>query len=161
MSEIIMLCGKVCAGKSFYAENLRKERNVVVLSVDELMLSLFSERLGDEHNSVAERCKAFLLRKAEQIAASGIDVLLDFGFWFRAERDSVRARFETLGADVKMVYIRASDERVLENAKIRNADKAKGNDNLSYEADEALLCKCNELFETPSDDECDEIIDVG
>lgn len=161
MSEIVFLCGKVCCGKSFYSRKVSLERRIVVLSVDELMLSLFPERLGDKHNLVAGRCKEFLLAEAEKIANAGADVLLDFGFWFRAERDSVRTRFEKVGHKVRLVYIKASAERIFENAEKRNADKASGLEKLCYEADNALLSKCDELFEEPAADECDEVIDVG
>lgn len=160
MSTIIMLCGKVCAGKSFYSRKLCEKQKIVTLSVDELMLSLFPERLGDEHNSVADRCKAFLLSQAEDIAAAGADVLLDFGFWFKEERVKTRARFEALGHSVKLVFIDASDERIRANAQRRNLKKSSGEELYCYETDEALLKKCSELFEYPSADECDEIIQL-
>ncbi len=161
MSEIILLCGKVCCGKSFYANRLSRERNIVVLSVDELMLSLFPEHLGDRHCEVVRQSKEFLSLQAEKIAAAGVDVLLEYGLWGKAERDTLRARFEALGHKVRLVYIKASDEKILENAKKRNAEKAGGGEKFSYEADEALLGKCNKMFCEPSEDECDEIIDVG
>lgn len=161
MSEVIMLCGKVCSGKSFYANNLKKEGNIVVLSVDELMLSMFPEQLGDEHNTVAAKAKEFLLRQAENITAAGTNILLDFGFWFKSERDSVRTRFEALGHRVKLVYIDASKEIIMRNALKRNSEKELGNGVLCYEADETLLNKCDELFEVPDAYECDEVISVG
>ncbi len=161
MSQVILLCGKVCAGKSFYAEKLKKERNIVVLSVDELMLSLFPEHLGDRHCETVRKSKEFLSLQAEKIAAAGCDVLLEYGLWGKAERDELRERFESLGHEVQLVYIKASDEKILENAKKRNADRASGNEKFSYEADEALLGKCSKMFCEPSEDECDEIIDVG
>ncbi len=161
MSEIILLCGKVCAGKSFYAEKLKKERNIIVISVDELMLSLFPVHLGDKHCETVRKSKEFLSVYAERIAGAGVDVLLEYGLWGKAERDELRARFEALGHRVKLVYIKASDEKILENARNRNAEKASGGEKFSYEADEALLGKCNKMFCEPSADECDEIIDVG
>ncbi len=161
MSEIILLCGKVCCGKSFYANKLQNERNIVILSVDELMLSLFPEHLGNRHCEVVRQSKEFLTLQAEKIAAAGCDVLLEYGLWGKAERDELRAKFESLGHKVRLVYIKASDKRILENAKKRNADKASGMEKFSYEADEALLSKCSAMFCEPSEDECDEIIDIG
>ena len=34
MAEVFMTCGKICSGKSTYAQKLRNERNAVVLRVD-------------------------------------------------------------------------------------------------------------------------------
>ncbi|HOV25823.1 MAG TPA: AAA family ATPase [Pseudobacteroides sp.] len=48
MAKIIIMCGKICSGKSTYSQKLKKEINAVVLSCDELMLSLFDEQLGDK-----------------------------------------------------------------------------------------------------------------
>lgn len=45
MPKVIMLCGKICSGKSFYAEQLKNRINGIVLSCDDLMLTLFDEQL--------------------------------------------------------------------------------------------------------------------
>ena len=41
MGKAILICGKICSGKSTYAARLKKETNAVLLSVDEIMLDLF------------------------------------------------------------------------------------------------------------------------
>ena len=41
MAEVIMTCGRICSGKSTYAQKLRTERNAVILSVDEITLRFF------------------------------------------------------------------------------------------------------------------------
>ena len=40
MAKVILLCGKICCGKSSYAGRIRKENCAAVLSVDEIMLLL-------------------------------------------------------------------------------------------------------------------------
>lgn len=40
MAQVIMTCGKICSGKSTYAQKLSKKYNAVILSVDEITLSL-------------------------------------------------------------------------------------------------------------------------
>ena len=37
MSKVILICGKICSGKSTYAEWLRVQNNAVLLSIDEIM----------------------------------------------------------------------------------------------------------------------------
>ena len=41
MAKVIMMCGRICCGKSTYARRLRTEINAAVLSIDEIMLAVF------------------------------------------------------------------------------------------------------------------------
>ena len=43
MAKVIMTCGRICCGKTTYAQKLREERNAVILSIDEITLTLFPE----------------------------------------------------------------------------------------------------------------------
>ncbi len=104
---VYLLCGKTGSGKSTFARAWQAERGAALLSVDELMLALFPEYLGEAHRAVWERCRAYLLEKAVEIALAGADVLLDFGFWRAAERAETRARFAGAGVPVKLILFRA------------------------------------------------------
>lgn len=48
MSSVILICGKLCCGKTTYAERMRGRRKAVLLSVDEITLSLFGQHCGDK-----------------------------------------------------------------------------------------------------------------
>ena len=39
MSKVILTCGKICCGKTTYAQKLCKENNAILLSVDEITLA--------------------------------------------------------------------------------------------------------------------------
>lgn len=43
MNNVIAVCGKLCSEKSTHAEAIRLENQAVILSVDEIMLSLCGE----------------------------------------------------------------------------------------------------------------------
>ena len=43
MAKVILICGKICSGKSTYAQQLRRENRAVVLSIDEVMLAFFGQ----------------------------------------------------------------------------------------------------------------------
>jgi alpha-mannosidase len=51
--QAILLCGKLCAGKTTYARRLAPELGAVILSVDEIMLSLF--KCPTDPNPVADQ----------------------------------------------------------------------------------------------------------
>ena len=44
MSKVIMTCGMICCGKSTYAKKLQAEQNAVILSVDDITLTLFPDK---------------------------------------------------------------------------------------------------------------------
>ena len=58
MAKVIMTCGKICCGKSTYAETVCREKQAVLLSVDELMLTLFGQDAGDAHDTLTARMPA-------------------------------------------------------------------------------------------------------
>lgn len=161
MSEVILLCGKICCGKSWYAEKLKKERPIVVLASDELMLSLFDVYLGDKHCETVNKANEYLYFEAEKIANAGMDVALECGFWKKAGRQAVRERFEKLGHKVTLVYIEADGETIKKNAAKRNAALEKGEIRFCYPADENLLNKCEAGFEVPDEEECDVILNTN
>ena len=61
MAKVIMTCGKICSGKTTYAEKMRRELSAVILSVDEIMLAVFGSDAGDKHDEYVKRIKNYLL----------------------------------------------------------------------------------------------------
>ena len=90
MAKVIMTCGKICSGKSTYAQKLSKEYNAVILSVDEITLALFGQDVGDKHDDYVARAEKYLFEKSVEIVNVGINVILDWGFWTREERNQAR-----------------------------------------------------------------------
>ena len=104
-----MMCGRICSGKSTLAAKLRREHRAVVLSVDEITLALFGRDPGDMLDAYVERCEHYLYQKSLEILESGIDVILDWGFWTRRERDEARAFYSSRGIKYSFYYISISD----------------------------------------------------
>ena len=74
------MCGKICSGKTTFAEQLRKDINGVILSCDEIMLSLFDENLGERHPIVERNCKDYLYTiaiRAWNICTLSIQLVLE------------------------------------------------------------------------------------
>lgn len=40
MAKVIAICGKICSGKTYYANNLKIKENAVILSTDEATFDL-------------------------------------------------------------------------------------------------------------------------
>jgi len=154
MNQAILLCGKVCCGKSTYAERIRKQEKAVVLSCDELMLTLFDPLLGDKHDLISQRTQQYLYKKSLDIIEAGANVLLDWGFWQKQHRDAARAFYEERGIPCEFHYIDISDENWQKNVAERNKAIEEGKSD-AYFIDEGLTAKLERLFEAPSREEMD------
>lgn len=105
MAKIIALCGKICSGKSTYAEKIRKNNNAVVLNPDIVLLTLFDGNLGDNHDEIFEKVRIYLYQMAENIINAGTNVILDFGLWTRKERYDIRLFFKKRNIDIEIHYV--------------------------------------------------------
>lgn len=154
MNKVILLCGKICSGKSTYAKKLIHKEKAVLLSCDELMLALFDPLLGDKHDVISERTQQYLYQKSLDIIAAGANVLLDWGYWQKSRRDAARAFYAEKGIATEFHYIDISDENWQKNVAERNAAVLNGKSD-AYFIDQGLAEKFERLFEAPSREEMD------
>ena len=111
MSKVIMTCGMICCGKSTYAKKLQAEQNAVILSVDDITLTLFPDGSGDMHDTYVLRAEQYLLNLSIQILFSGVDVILDWGLWTRAIRNRIRQFYASYeGIKTELHYLRINSE---------------------------------------------------
>ena len=149
MATVILLCGKLCCGKSTYTKVLLEHRRAMLLSCDELMLSLLPEQLGELHDEVARKAQAYLFARAAELLALGIDVILDWGFWQKESRRTAEDFFRSRGFTSEWIYLNVTDEEWRRRIEKRNAEAPPG----AYRVDEGLMQKCVSLFEEPGPQE--------
>lgn len=154
MAKVIMTCGRICSGKSTYADKLRTELSAVVLSVDEITLALFGQNAGDMHDTYVERAERYLFEKSLEIVAVGVNVILDWGFWTKRERDLAREFYGSRGIAHELHYIHITDEQWRDRLERRNAAVLDGSIS-AYYVDEGLAQKFRGMFEQPTCDEID------
>ena len=151
--KVMLLCGRICSGKSSYAAMLASGNRAVVLNADEWMLSLFPQQLGEEHPRILGRVRELLFDHAARIAAAGTDVVLDLGFWTARERAQAREYFVQRNIPTELHYIDTEKELWLRMVQRRNElvtqDPAKG-----YYIDENMARLFWDAFEEPSAEEC-------
>ena len=154
MAKVIMLCGKIASGKSHYASKVSKRENAVVLSVDELVLSILSNDLGEKHDEITARVQAYFFEKSVEIVQAGANVLLDWGFWRRRRRQEARAFYQEKGIACEFHYIDTPDDVWKRNIEKRNRAVLAG-ESSAYYVDDGLMKKLESLFEEPSREEID------
>lgn len=151
MAKVIMTCGKICCGKTTYAKKIQAEQNAVILSIDDMTLTLFPDGSGDMHDTYALRAEQYLLNLSLQVLSAGVNVILDWGLWTRAMRNRIRAFYAAQeGIKTELHYLRVEPEEWERRIEKRNASGE-----TAYYVDEGLLNKVRTLFEEPADDEVD------
>lgn len=153
-AKVILICGKICSGKSFYAERLRKEHGAVMLSVDEITLSLFGQHIGEKHDEICERTQKYLFEKSIEIAEVDTNVILDWGFWQREDREYAREFYKSRGVPCEFHYVDISDEAWRQNLAERNTAVSAGK-TAAYFVDDNLAAKFEGMFEIPDKNEID------
>ena len=154
MAKAILICGPICAGKTTYAKKLASETNAVILSVDEVMLTIFGQHCGDMHDEYAARTQKYLYSKSLELINSGIDVILDWGFWTHDGRREATAFYRSRGIECEMHCLDVDTDVLSEHIKKRNAEVEQGS-TLAYYVDENLVRKFEALYEEPGADEAD------
>ena len=156
MPKVYLICGKICSGKSTYAEQLRVQNHAVLLSTDEITLALFGQHCGDKHDDYVERTQNYLFNKSLELIEVGINVILDWGFWMKEERDYAREFYNSRNIECEFHYIDISNATWQTRLKKRNSEVLTKETN-AYYIDDNLAKKFAAIFEVPSKDEIDVI----
>ena len=78
MAKIMLICGKICSGKSTYAKRLAEKSKAILLSVDEITLALFGQHIGEKHDEIVRKTEEYLYNKAVEIIKLGVNVIFDW-----------------------------------------------------------------------------------
>ena len=146
MPTLFLLCGLPGSGKTTLAKKLEHERHALRLSPDEWMWSL-SIDLYDEAKRAA--VEALQWDVAARALTLGVDVIIEFGFWSRRERDDYRSRGEALGARVELRFLDIPRDELWTRLNKRNADLPPA----MVRIDEANFGLWWSQFEPPTPDE--------
>lgn len=157
MPKVILICGKICCGKSTYAEKIRIKNKAVLLSVDEIMLAVFGQHAGEKHDEYCDNLQKYLFEKSLEIIKIGRDVILDWGFWQKEKRDFAKEFYRQREIPCELHYIDVSGEAWRQRLEKRNSAVSAGETN-AYYVDENLAEKFNSIFEPPNEDEIDKLI---
>jgi predicted kinase len=150
---LYLLCGLPGAGKTTLAMRLVKEGGCLRLAEDDWLERLFTAAaMHDE--AARERIKAVQWEVAAGVLALGVDVVLDWGFWGRDERDDARARAAALGASCRLVYLAASEEELWRRLDARNRALPAG----SFPVSRNELREWTGWFQPPAPDEAANVV---
>lgn len=121
------MVGLPCSGKTALARRLEQELGAVRLTPDEWHTRLFGFDVEEpDHEERHARIEALLWKMAARLLALGVDVILDFGFWARVEREDYRARAKQLGAGSEIHFLDVPEGELLNRLRARNSRLSAG-----------------------------------
>ncbi|ODT14767.1 MAG: hypothetical protein ABS35_33625 [Kaistia sp. SCN 65-12] len=157
MATLHLMVGLPGSGKTTLARKLEVEFAALRLTVDEWHVRLFGNDIHDDsddadfavHNDRHSAIEALLWETAQRALTLGVDVILDFGFWTRRERDELREKARELGAGFRIHPGDTSETLILERIRARNAELPPG----TFHIPEIWLKEWMGLFEPVAPDE--------
>lgn len=120
MAKAYLLYGFAGAGKTTLAKRLEAETGAVRFSADAWIAELYGLAPQDMARAEA-RVKGLIWSYSERLLVLGLDVVLDFGFWSRAERDEARRQVHASGAEPQLVAVTAPFSEMKRRVQARNA----------------------------------------
>ena len=155
MARIIAVCGKICSGKTYYANSLKVVENAVILSCDELTNDLFDNNLGDRHDEMSRRIWTYFYKKSAELVGIGCNVILDWGFWKRIDRQNMSDFCRRNNISCEWHYVKVDDKTWERNINERNKRILDGFGGSDYFLDEGLMAKLQLMWEEPDEKEMD------
>ena len=160
MGKVILVCGKICSGKSYYSRQIKEQLNAVIISPDEATYELINNEQGEFYNIFSERLNKYLTRKAGEIAKAGANVIFERGLWSREERKLIRDYYKEKNVECEIHYVYIDDETWKRNIKKRNKKVLDGNGGSDFYLNEGLMKKLESKWEEPTEEEYDVIYKV-
>lgn len=122
MATLHVMHGFIGAGKTTFAKQLEQQTGALRLNLDAWMVALFGHNPPlDSFETHLTAIRALQWQLACDLLTRGQDIILDYGFWQRAERDRLRAKASALpDVDIRFYSSSASRDVMRARALARN-----------------------------------------
>ena len=142
-ARLVLICGLPGAGKTTLARSLAAALHAVRLCPDEWLADLGVDVFDEPLRARLERRLRAL---ALDLVAGGRSVVLEFGFWSRAERDELRLAARDLGVAVELRFLDVPFEELVRRVETRDDPGA-------VRLTRALMESYRPFFQAPTPDE--------
>lgn len=146
MATLYLMVGLPCSGKTTRAKELENELSALRLTPDEWHVSLFGHDIHDpdhdkRHNIIEERLWEIAIRAL----SLGTNIILDFGFWSKEEREYFRWQAKKIGARSEIIFMDVEKEELMRRVRVRNENLT---DSIHYVPEDMMMSWIG-LFQKP------------
>jgi predicted kinase len=154
MATVHMVYGPVGSGKTTFGRKFAAEHKAALFCLDEWMATLFmmdapSPITLDWALPRTQRCEQQIWNVARQLLALGTDVLLELGFFTRAQRARHRELARDAGIPIEAYVLDVPREVRRERVRLRN----RGSATYTVEVDAAMFDWAEGYYEPPDESE--------
>jgi predicted kinase len=150
MATLYLMVGLPCSGKTTRAKELEDELRAIRLTPDELHVNLYGhDTLDPDHDRRHGLIEGMLWQIARRALSLGINIILDFGFWAKEEREYFRSQAREIGARSEIIFMEVSEEELMTRVRMRNQNLT---DTIAFIPEEKMR-SWMEFFQKPDRDE--------
>ena len=150
MATLHLMVGLPCSGKTTLAQKLERERAALRLTPDEWQVRLFGQDAeASEHDARHSAIEAMLWNIASRALVLGTNVILDYGFWAREEREYFRLQAKQLGASSEVHFLDVPEDELMRRLAFRNSQPSQA----SFHIPEDMMKPWIAFFQKPTPDE--------
>ena len=144
------MVGLPFSGKTTLARKLERELPALRLTPDAWQIRLFGQDATEpEHNARHSLIEAMLWNIARRALELGTNVILDFGFWAREEREDYRLRARQLGASSEIHFLDVPEDELIRRLEERNSQPSQESFYITAEMMKPWIA----FFQKPTPDE--------
>ena len=150
MATLHLMVGLPCSGKTTLAQKLESERSALRLTPDEWQVRLFGQDAEEQEHDVRHNLiETMLWNIASKALGLGTNVILDFGFWAREEREDFRLRAKKLGASSEVHFLDVPENELMRRLAVRNSQLSQE----SFQIPEDMMKPWITFFQRPTPDD--------
>ncbi len=118
---LVFFCGKMGAGKTTKSKEIALERNAVLLSEDEWLESIYSNKISslDDYIKYSSQLKPQIKKLVQSILVAGTDVIMDFPANTTSQREWFSEIFTEIKAPHSLFFIDVTSEVCLKQIEKR------------------------------------------
>lgn len=136
LAKVILVCGKICSGKSYYAKKIKDDLNAVIISPDEATYDLIDNEQGEFYDVFSERLNKYLTKKVGEIVLAGANVIFERGLWTKKQREDIVKYYRDINVDCEIHYVCVDDYTWKINIEERNKRIIEGDGESDFYLDE-------------------------